>query len=161
MQIEQVKNWLVLLKVFAWDHLVLSSHIYPSLKLLFHSGVWLKFSIYIGPVLCVYSPRLYSVLESFTSGWKRSRYNASPGIVLDITLPAIFQRECRLRWQWSKSERMFFWNSCLPACRLSPGFAVNANYDCYHQESREKIMFVCVHGEYSLQRGNKLWVTVQ
>jgi hypothetical protein len=126
MQIEQVRNWLVLQMVFAWDHLILSSHIYPRLSLQFHSGFWLKFSLHIGPVVCVYSLRLYSLLESFISGWKRSRYSASPGIVLDITLPAIFQRECRPCCQWSKSERMFVWNSCLSACKLYPGLAVNA-----------------------------------
>jgi hypothetical protein len=126
MQIEQVRNWLVLLMIFAWDHIILSSHIYPGLRLLFHSGFWLKFSLHNGPVLCVYSLRLYSLLESFVSGWKRSQYNASPGIILDIMLPAIFQRECRPCSQWSKSERMFVWNTFLSACRLYPGLAVNA-----------------------------------
>jgi hypothetical protein len=112
MQIEQVRNWLVLLMVFARDNLILSSHIYPGLRLLFHSDFWVKFTIHIRPVLCVYSPCLYSLLESFISGWNRSRYNASPGIVLDITLPAIFQLVCRLLamkeiWTYVSLKLMF------------------------------------------------------
>jgi hypothetical protein len=148
--------------VFAWDYLISSSHIYPGLRLLFHSCFWLKFSIHIGPVLCIYSPRLYSLLESFISGWKRSRYNTFRWTVLDITLPAIFQRECRLCWQWSKSERMLSeTHVCLRADYLYALQLTQIRIIITRNHVNRWCFFVCVHCEDSLQRRNKLWVTVQ
>jgi len=159
MQTEQVRNWLVLPMIFAWDHLILSSLPYiprskTSLPFRFLSKIYYTYrTCYM---------RLQSPPVFYFGELKEKPIQHLPRNNFGYHVTCHFSARVSAVLVMKQIWTMFVWNSfCLRADYLQALQLTQIRIFITRSHVNIRCFFVCVHDEDSLQRGNKLWVTVQ